>query len=662
VVVALSMMIFTATVSVLSGLQSAPAAFAASEGFVISDSTAPTIFSSRVGIEMVSALEAVPGITGASPEVFSFSSYGGESFVLRGVELNRLNSTGPAFRTFELVPGEHAAATHSALAGSRLLDRLDVSLPFTIPLVGSYSSKMEFVKVVGSYSTGSSLDDEMLVSLEVARFLSGMEKDKVSIIRVTSDDPDWLADVLSPANARFTLFDLHTSKGEVAVGENLSISVGVRNWGGADGTAAVRFTEDGQSLDEATVSLGPSESTTVTRSFASERLGERSISVSVSGDFPVPLYANFSVIEPYLKLSAPSKVLLGSVFNVTVSEYSGEAAEGAVVRFGSQSVVADAAGRASLAASEAGTFTAWAALSGLTNASATVQVQDPLAFPSAFLPLVVDFTVLPEVMKESESARCVLMVSNGGSVSGWYLVQVLVDSVEHSVVNVSLPGMSSEIVRFEIAGLSPGSHVVQAGSFSRALVVESWIVENPDLVQLVLRYGSTTSVTSSVSIPIYQAAKISEGNVSVALFAIGAVSALLAALAIASVYSKEIHGSRRKLGILKTIGASGRDVRRIVLPQALWSGLLGAAVGIALGILLSQGLSRYGMFTVFGHTLSVGFDLQLLVTVLLAAVAISVMTALQSSLVASRESVVSSIKGSEDESDQSAEAEDLTDV
>lgn len=642
------MLIFTATSSVLAGLRSAPEAFAASEGFVISDNTAPTIFSSRVRADMVSALESVPGITGASPEIFAFSSYEGVSFVVRGVDLEMFNSTGPAFNRFELAKSGSVGSVNSALVGHRLLARLGMEPPCMMPLVGSYSPRMEFVEVIGSFSTGSSLDDEMLVSLDVARFLSGMAIGKVSIIRVASDDPGWLADALSPANARFTLFDLHTSKGEVAVGESMSISVGVRNWGGTAGEIAISFSEGGRSLDELSVSLGPSGSTTVSREFVSEQLADRSIAVSISGDFPVTLYANFTVIEPYLRLSAPPKVLLGSVFNISVTRFSGEPAEGAQVTFGTQSVSADSAGEASLSAPEAGSWTVRAAMPGLTGASATVQVQDPSSFPAEFLPSISDFTVLPEVVKESEPAKGVLTVTNSGSVGGQFIVQIVADSHVLSTLNVSLAGMSSETVRFDISGLSPGTHTIQAGSFSRSLVVESWVAENPDLVQLVVRYGGSTSLSSSASIPIYQAAKISEGNVSVALFAIGAISALLAALAIASVYSKEIHESRRTLGVLRTVGSSRRTVRRLVLPQALRGGLVGAVAGVALGVLVALGISSSGMFMVFGHTLSLGLDLGLIVAVLLASVAISVGTAMWSAMAASGESAIASIRGLED--------------
>ena len=234
-------MIFTTTAGVLSGLRSAPNAFAADEGYAISSSSAPTIFSSHVDLSMADALKAMPNITGASPEIFAFTSWNGKSFVLRGVSLEDLNSTGPAFQKWHLTGAHSPGERTSALLGSRLYERLGLSLPCTIPLVGSYSPRMELINVVGWFETKSSLDDEMLASLDVARFLSGMTPDQVSIIRVATNDPEWLSSLLSPQGARFTLFDLLSQKTYAVVGEEVGVSVGVRNWGTEKGSVTVSF-------------------------------------------------------------------------------------------------------------------------------------------------------------------------------------------------------------------------------------------------------------------------------------------------------------------------------------------------------------------------------------------------------------------------------------
>jgi putative ABC transport system permease protein len=151
-------------------------------------------------------------------------------------------------------------------------------------------------------------------------------------------------------------------------------------------------------------------------------------------------------------------------------------------------------------------------------------------------------------------------------------------------------------------------------------------------------------VFSAGSVPIYQAAKISEGNVAIALFAIGSISALLAILAITSVFSKEIREARRRLGILKTIGAPRSAIRRLVFPQALENSFAGAAIGVSFGVIIADSISKSDLLVLFGHRFRVDLDANLLVLLLLGAVAISVSSALISTMMAVRETTIRSIR------------------
>ncbi len=659
VVIALSIMIFTTTASVLSGLYSSPAAFAADGRFAIASSTAPTIFSSQVDASMVGPLSALPQITGASPEVFAFSSYNGVSFVIRGVDLDRLNSTGPAFHRFDLTGAASVKADSSAIVGSNLKARLGIKLPYVLPLQGSYSDKMDVVKVVGSFQTGTSMDDELLVSLDVARFLTGMGPDKVSIIRVSTSDPAWLNGLLAPSGPRFTLFDLLSQKARVSVGEPVAVSVGVRNWGTKPGEVTVGFSSAGSSFANSTLSLNASESNRVLANTTFQTLGKHSVNVSIGGAFPVTLTVNITVVEPYLNIAAPATTPLLQNFSVTVTNYLGNPAAYATVSFGSQIATADLGGHASFYAGQSGSFTIVASLSGYDNASATVSVIDPANYPAAFLPSVASFTLSPDVIKETESAMGVVAMENDGSVAGDFNVTVYVDSAPSMVLSTTLQGLESKTVSFRLRDLSPGTHIVQVANFSRSISVQSWIVDNPDLVQLVMRYSGSDSLFPAGSVPIYQAAKISQGNVAVALFAIGAISATLALLAITSVFSKEIREGRRRLGILKTIGAPRSAIRRMVFPQALESGLAGAAIGVAAGVIIADSLSRSNLLVLFGHGFRLSLDANLLIMILLGAVVISVASALISVRLAIQETTIRSIRRLEEDQGEPLNVEKL---
>ncbi|MBU0624090.1 MAG: ABC transporter permease, partial [Candidatus Thermoplasmatota archaeon] len=638
-------MIFTTTTSVLSGLRSAPAAFAAGEGFVISDANAPTIFSSQVSADMLPSLDALENITGASPEIFSFSSWNGHSFVVRGVNLTRLNEAGPTLSGLVLSPGESAGGIDSALIGERLLERLGIRLPYTIPVVGSYNVKIQFLRIVGWFRSDSPLDDELLASLDAARQLTGMADGDVSIIRVSTSDPGWLADILSPKAARFALLDLRVSKAQVAKGEPEMVSVDVRNWGAKAGTVTVMFSEQGQMLGETAIDLNASGSKTINQEFVSEVTGLHSVEVTIAGDLPVRLWANYSVVEPYLEVAAPAKVLLGQTFNLTVTKFDGGPASTAHVSYDSQIATVDSEGRVMFIANETGVFTATAELAGFSNGLASIKVLDPSGFPPSFVPTIVSFSITPVEIRSPDEVRGIVVIENDGTVAGTQDVVVYVDNSPALVLTVNISGMSSETLSFSMDGFSIGTRTLQVGTFARQLLVRPWFADNPDLVQFVIRYSGSSTLSSSASIPIYQAAKISQGNVAVALFAIGAISALLAALAVTSVFSKEIREGRRRLGVLKTIGASPSAIRNIVLPQALETALAGAAIGVAFGIIVADQLSRSSLFFLFGHELSLEFDPGLLVLLIPSTVAISVVGALASTTAAIRETAIYAIKG-----------------
>jgi ABC-type antimicrobial peptide transport system permease subunit len=211
-------------------------------------------------------------------------------------------------------------------------------------------------------------------------------------------------------------------------------------------------------------------------------------------------------------------------------------------------------------------------------------------------------------------------------------------------VTVLLDPLGQQAVTLSLDDVSVGAHTFRAGNFVGELTVEPWYSDNPDIVQLVVRYGGSNALSSSASLPIYQAAKISEGNVKVALFSVGAIAALLAAIAIISVFSKEVHEGRRRLGVLRTIGASRSDIRRLVFPQALAVALSGAVLGMVAGAVIAGQLSSAGVFIVFGHELELSLGGGIVAVILLATVLISVSSALVSAELAARETAISSLK------------------
>lgn len=647
--IALAITIFTASATVLSGLMDAPGAYAADEGFVISSSDAPTIFSSQVDMSMVQVLDSLGNISGASPEVFAFSSWGDASFVVRGVDLQRLQDTGP---TIDLGPLEEEIESLSggeALVGARLMKRLNIVPPCSIVLVGTYSSKLAFVEVLGSFSSGSPLDDELLVSLGTARHLSGMPEDLASIIRVKPDDPAWFDSLLSPRVARFVISDLGASRAVVEVNDTFQVMFDVRNWGGTAGTAEIAFKIDAADPSDSwqeniTVSLAAHETRTVTRNVKVAHYGPVVVNASLGGGFPVELTKQVMVVAPYLTILVPREVLQGAEFDATVVTGTGAPVMGAAVVFDGISYVSDPDGKVRLSTDSTGNVPITASYEGYESALAIVEVLDLASLPGEFSPRIVDLSAVPDEAVEGDTIIVSVSVTNRASVGGTFQVPVTVDGSMLCTLSFVLGPVDQSTLSVAIEDLAPGSHFVSAGPYSVNVYIAPWYAEDPNLVQLVVRYGSSTSLSSSDSVPIYQAAKISEGNVAVALFSVGVVSALLASIAIVSVFSKEVHESRHKLGVLRTVGASRSSLRWIIFQQSIVVGLAGSAIGIVLGMIVVDVISASGVFAIFGHEFSIELASAPLVLILLGSVAISVLSALASAEVAARETTISSIR------------------
>jgi len=100
----------------------------------------------------------------------------------------------------------------------------------------------------------------------------------------------------------------------------------------------------------------------------------------------------------------------------------------------------------------------------------------------------------------------------------------------------------------------------------------------------ITRIGFSSSAPESLIASVRRYSTVVE----IVLTAIGLIALLIAALGIANAMLAAVRERRREIGVLKAIGARDRDVRRVFLLEAALLGLVGGAVGTALG----YGLAR----------------------------------------------------------------------
>lgn len=95
-----------------------------------------------------------------------------------------------------------------------------------------------------------------------------------------------------------------------------------------------------------------------------------------------------------------------------------------------------------------------------------------------------------------------------------------------------------------------------------------------------------------------EAMKETAGMIQLVLGGIGAISLLVAAIGITNTMVMSIYERTKEIGIMKVIGASINDIKRLFLFESAMIGVLGGVIGIGFSFLLSYLINRFG--TQFG--------------------------------------------------------------
>lgn len=87
------------------------------------------------------------------------------------------------------------------------------------------------------------------------------------------------------------------------------------------------------------------------------------------------------------------------------------------------------------------------------------------------------------------------------------------------------------------------------------------------------------------------------------LGALGAVAMIVSAISIANTMVMSIYERTKEIGIMKVLGCTIKDIRKLFLFEAGMIGLFGGIIGIILGYLASWGINKFGA-PVFGSLMS----------------------------------------------------------
>jgi ABC-type antimicrobial peptide transport system permease subunit len=95
-------------------------------------------------------------------------------------------------------------------------------------------------------------------------------------------------------------------------------------------------------------------------------------------------------------------------------------------------------------------------------------------------------------------------------------------------------------------------------------------------------------------------------SIQLALGGIGAISLLVAAIGITNTMVMSIYERTKEIGIMKVIGASINDIKRLFLFESAMIGLLGGILGIGVSYLLSFLINKFGGN--FGNFMGTGMN------------------------------------------------------
>jgi ABC-type antimicrobial peptide transport system permease subunit len=100
--------------------------------------------------------------------------------------------------------------------------------------------------------------------------------------------------------------------------------------------------------------------------------------------------------------------------------------------------------------------------------------------------------------------------------------------------------------------------------------------------------------------------KKTAGIIQAVLGGIGAISLLVAAIGITNTMVMSIYERTKEIGVMKVIGASLKDIKRLFLFESALIGLLGGLLGVAFSYLLSFLVNKFG--GAFGNFFGTGVD------------------------------------------------------
>jgi len=644
VVASLSLIIFSSTISVLMGIGVAPGSVIGNpDVYVITSKDTDSLLNSRLDADLSNLLLENGFVTNSSPEIFAFADIGGSAAIIRGVDFQAFMGVEGA----RLVSGAMPSDPSQGLIGWRLADRINAEIGDRYPLVGSFNPSISEVEIVGIISSSSGVEDELIVSLPMSRCLTGIATNSVSIIRVLGDTAQ-LEKMFGKDVPRFSIYDLAVANRILGVGRTTEVSLNLKNWGDANGTTHVMIVDmpGNITIIDSDYFINSSTTIALTTNYTFSSIGNHTVKAYISGAFPQNISTNVTVKGPFLSLVVPSKIPQYHYFTTVVVNETLKAVAGATVDIGGFDFVTNASGICLINASlEPRNYTINASSPGYESAIGHIEIINSSLLPPNATIRVYDIVLTPDVVKVNEKCMFAYYVQNFGNSTGSFQVSSYLDGALFTQNTVNLAPLRTRVLFYNASFSSAGEKTITCGQLSSTLTVEAHFELNPALIRLLVLYGGSGTLDPSRAELIYDTAKISEANILIVLVSLAVLSGMLVTLGVSISFMREINDNLKIIGILRSLGASSKQLLWIMFKEAFLMSLPAAAIGVMGGVVLAFLISSTGNLVAFGHFIRPVLDPSFLIAATAGSIAICVGSSLIAGLSVSRKGSIRMIRG-----------------
>ncbi|WP_049972786.1 FtsX-like permease family protein [Haladaptatus cibarius] len=561
--------VFVTAVILVASVGTVVATSTTTSGTTISDPNAAHPIASKIPAEYANVLRK-QGMS-ASPEILSFTVHEGQPMLVRGADYSSFENVSGA----TLESGQRPQHADEAVVGADLARTLNIELNETLTVGGSTDTAVARVRVVGMYSATGTLDDQLLVSLPVARHLSRVEQGRVHLIRTANSTEQF------DARNSVAVLDV-TTPSTVTADNTMTAQIHLKNFGTgtATRTIPIRF---GAYSDSVTTSVKANERITVTAQIPTNRTGTFTLRVG-SYRQPVSVAARDSIAVRGVPKRAPP----GSTPLVRVVNATGAAIENASVSVGNETVRTDGNGRVRVRFAATGPTTVQVEHG---NKETT---QEVLVSEQADRTLSSRFRVEPKNpgILTRPSAR--LTLYNPWNETLQRTVELVDGTETHRRTLTLSPGARRPVV-VRLDRKSPGSHQLTATADGRTLAQTKYVVSGDERVVAAVASGGAEGTSA-----IGTAVRTVFGNLSLLVVVVLCLAGAMTVGGTTATVAYVVHSHRRSIGIRRATGASHKRVLSLLLEDALKVGVVAVSGALGVATLVVVALSRSGQLVFYG--------------------------------------------------------------